>query len=75
MDTSLPEDLERQRRATLHRQIAALTREIELLDQPQGRSQVVRLAKLKNKRCRLEFELRQPMLIDLRRLGGSGDTT
>lgn len=56
-------ELERARRARLHRQIGALRRELNILvaSEPRGRS--IRFFKLLAKQKRLEREIAQPMLI------------
>ena len=63
MNASLREEMERARRARLHRQIGALTKQLRSLEWGRSATYTISRIKLEHKIARLEMELEQPMLL------------
>jgi hypothetical protein len=63
MNAELREELERARRARLHRQIGALTKQLRSLDCGRSARYTVARIKLQHTIARLEMELEQPLLL------------
>ena len=59
------EELERFRRASLHRRIGALETQLELLNGKYGAARAIKRIKLRKKIDRLKTELGQPMFVEV----------